>query len=135
MRGLSPHSPTVGLWLKTFNVKTKVIEGKQVECGGATVNKITNALWPKGSFTEASNLWQREWFYITEPRGTKWAATPAFWSGPPLQLASWINKGPDWGSIDEVQTLQSRIRSLREKDAGLINVIQVMLVRRVLPCQ
>ena len=31
--------------------------------------------------------------------------------------------------------LQSRIWSLLEKDTGLINVIQVMLVRRVLPCQ
>jgi hypothetical protein len=37
--------------------------------------------------------------------------------------------------MDEVQTLQSRIRSLLEKDTGLIDVIQVMLVRRVLPCQ
>ena len=58
-----------------------------------------------------------------------------FESGPPLQLASWINKGLDWGSIDEVQTLQSCIRSLIEKDTGLTNVIQVMLVRWVLPCQ
>ena len=31
--------------------------------------------------------------------------------------------------------LQSRIRSLIEKDIGLIDVIQVMLVRWVLPCQ
>ena len=76
--------PHFSLWLKTFNVKLKVIKGKQIECGGATVNKLTNAFWPKGSFTEASNLWQWEWFYITEPRGTKWAATPAFLSGPPL---------------------------------------------------
>lgn len=70
-----------------------------------------------------------------EPRGKKWAATPAFRSGPPLQLASWINKGLDWGSIDEVQTLESRIRSLIKKGIGLTNVIQVMLVHRILPCQ
>ena len=76
-----------------------------------------------------------EWFYITEPRGTKWAAAPVFRSGPPLWLASWINKGLDRGSADEVQTLQSRIRSILERDIGLINVIQVMLVRRILPCQ
>ena len=31
--------------------------------------------------------------------------------------------------------LQSRIRSILERDIGLINVIQVMLVRRILPCQ
>ena len=61
------------------------------------------------------------------------AAIPAFRSGPPLQLASWINKGLDWGSVDEVQTLQSRIRTLLEKDIDLVNVIQVMLVRRALP--
>ena len=99
------------------------------------MSKLTNALWPKGSFTETPNLWQREWFYITKPRGTKWAAIPVFRSGPPLQLASWINKGLDWGSVDEVQTLQSRIRTLLEKDIDLVNVIQVMLVRRALPCQ
>ena len=135
MRGLSPYSPTLRLWLKTFSVKPKVIDGKQTECGGAIVSKLTNALWPKGSFTEAPNLWQQEWFYVTEPRSTKWEAIPVFRSGPPLQLASWINKGLDWGSVDEVQTLQSRIRSLLEKNTELINVIQVMLVRRVLPCQ
>ena len=34
-----------------------------------------------------------------------------------------------------MQTLQSRIQSLIEKDTGLTNVIQVMLVPRILPCQ
>lgn len=99
------------------------------------VSKLANTIWPKGTFMEASNLWQQEWFYITEPRGTKWAATPVFRSGPPLRLASWINKGLDWGSTDEVQTLQSHIQSILENDTGLIIVIQVMLVRRILPCQ
>ncbi len=54
---------------------------------------------------------------------------------PPIQLASWIHKWFDCGSVDEVRTLQSRIRSLIEKDIDLVNVIQVMLVRRTLPCQ
>ena len=94
--------PHFGLWLKTISVKPKVVDGEQTECGGATVSKLTNAPWPKGSFTGTPNLCQREWFYVTEPRGTKWAAIPAFRSGSPLQLASWINKGLDWGSIDEV---------------------------------
>ena len=58
-----------------------------------------------------------------------------FQPGPPPQLASWINKGLDWGSLDEVQILQSRIRDLIKKDIDLVKVIQVMLVRRVLPCQ
>ena len=52
---IQPHS---GLWLKTFNVKPMVIEGKQAECGGAAVSKLTNALWLKGSFSESSNLLQ-----------------------------------------------------------------------------
>ena len=63
--------PHFGLWLKIFNVKPKVVDGKQAKCGGATVSKLTNTPWPKGSFTETSNLWQREWFYIIEPHGTK----------------------------------------------------------------
>ena len=99
------------------------------------MSKLNNALWLKGSFTECSDLWQREWFYITEPRGSKWAVAPAFRSSPPIQLASWINKGLDWGSVDEVRTLQGRIRSLAEKGIDLVDVIQVMLVRRTLPCQ
>ena len=66
---------------------------------------------------------------ITEPRGTKWVATHAFRSGPPLQLASWINKGLDWGLTDEVQMLQKRINSIIDKNTRLTDVIQVMLIR------
>ena len=84
-------------WI-AFNVKPKVVDGEQAECGGAIVSKLANTPWPKGAFTETSNIWQREWFYITEPRGTKWATIPTFRPGPPLQLASWINKGLDWGA-------------------------------------
>ena len=36
--------PHFGLWLKTFNVMPKVIEGKQAKCGGATVSKLTNTV-------------------------------------------------------------------------------------------
>ena len=71
-------SPHFGLWLKTFIVNPKVINGKQAECGGASISKLTTSPWPKGSFAESSHLWQREWFYITELHGKKWAATPAF---------------------------------------------------------
>ena len=70
--------PHFGLWLKTFNVKPKAVNGKQAECGGASVSKLTSAIRLKGSFNESSDLWQQEWFYITEPRGSKWAAAPAF---------------------------------------------------------
>ena len=34
-----------------------------------------------------------------------------------------------------MQTLQSRIQTILKKDTGLINVIQVMLVHWILPCQ
>ena len=60
---------------------------------------------------------------------------PTFRSGPPPQLASWVNKGLDWGPDNDVPTLQSRIRDLLKRDASLVKVMQVMLVRRVLPCQ
>ena len=112
-----------------------MIEGKQAECGGAIVSELASAVWLKGSFAKSADSWQQGWFYITEPRGSKWAAAPEFRSSPPIQLASWINKGLEWGPTDEVRTLQSRIRSLIERDINVINVVQVMLVRRTLPCQ
>ena len=82
-----------------------------------------------------SDLWQWRWFYITAPRGTKWAAAHAFCSGPPPQLVSWANEGLYWGPANDVPTLQSRIRDLLERDVSLIKIIQVMLLRRVLPCK
>ena len=127
--------PHFGLWLKTFDVRPQVTEEEQAECGSVIIGKLASAVWFEGSFAKSSDLWQQGWFYINEPRGSKWAATPAFRPGPPIQLASWINKGLDWGSVNEVQTLQSRIRSLTEKGIDLVNVVQVMLVRRTLPCQ
>ena len=36
--------PHFGLWLKTFNVKPKVVRGNQAECGGAMVGKMVNVL-------------------------------------------------------------------------------------------
>lgn len=92
-------TPHFGLWLKTFNVRPRVIDGRHAECGGAIISKCIDAPWPKGSFTEISDLWQQEWFYITAPRGRKRAIAPAFRSGPSPQLASWVNKGLDWGRL------------------------------------
>ena len=34
--------PHFGLWLKTFSVKPKVVDGEQAECGGDVVSKLTN---------------------------------------------------------------------------------------------
>ena len=64
-------TPHFGLWLKTFEVKPKMIEGQHAACGGASICKMTGAPWPKGSIPEVSELWQQERFYITVPRGTK----------------------------------------------------------------
>ena len=80
--------PHFGLWLKTFNVKPKVVKGVQAECGGAMVGKMPNVIWLEGAFVESVKGWQSGWFYITEPRDPKWAAAPKFRSGIPMQLTS-----------------------------------------------
>ena len=68
--------PHFGLWLKTFNVKPKVVSGRQAECGGAMVGKMPNIIWLEGSVVETIKGWQSGWFYITEPRDPEWAAAP-----------------------------------------------------------
>ena len=60
--------PHFGLWLKTFNVKPKVVVGQQAACGGAMVGRMPNVTWLDGSFVETVKGWQSGWFYITEPR-------------------------------------------------------------------
>ena len=35
------------------------------------VSKLNHVTWPKGRFVDNVKVWQQEWFYITEPRGTK----------------------------------------------------------------
>ena len=52
-----------------------------------------------------------------------------------MQLTSYLEKGLDWSSSDELAALQTHIRSMVDKNIKLVNVIQVMLVRRILPCQ
>ena len=39
-------TPHFGLWLKTFNMKPKVVVGQQAECRGAMVGKMPNVTWP-----------------------------------------------------------------------------------------
>ena len=56
-------------------------------------------------------------------------APPAFHSGPPPQLVSWVNKGLDWGPSKDVPLLQGRIRDLLERDISLVVVTHVMLIR------
>ena len=80
--------PHFGLWLKTFNVKPKVVKGTQAECGGAMLGKIPNVVWLEGAFVETIKGWQSGWFYITEPRDPEWAAAPEFRSRIPTRLTS-----------------------------------------------
>ena len=44
-------------------------------------------------------------------------------------------KGPNWSSSNELSLLQTRVKSVVDKDVKLVDVVQVMLVRLVLPCQ
>ena len=99
------------------------------------MSKLPNVTWPKGTFVETVKGWQKEWFYVTEPRDSTWATPAEFKSGRPMRLASWVNKGLDRASFDEVTVLQKRIKRMVDKNTSLPSVIQVMLFRRILPCQ
>ena len=52
-----------------------------------------------------------------------------------MRLTSWVEKSLNWCSPDELTALQTRVQSMVDKDVKLVDVIQVMLVRRILPCQ
>ena len=60
---------------------------------------------------------------------------PEFRSGFPTRLTSWQEKGLSWGSPGELNGLQTCIQSMVNKKLKLVNVVQVMLIRRILPCQ
>ena len=79
--------------------------------------------------------WQSGWFYITEPRDTNWVAAPEFRSGIPTRLTSWKEKGLSWGTLIELIGLQTCIRNMMSKKIKLVNVVQVMPFRRILPYQ
>ena len=76
-------TPHIGLWLKTLKVEPKMIEGQHAECGWAIISKIADAPWPEGSFQEEFGLWQREWFYITAPKGHHVGGATCFSLGSP----------------------------------------------------
>ena len=52
-----------------------------------------------------------------------------------MRLTSWMEKGPNWSSSDELMALQTRIQSMVNRNIKLVDMIQVMLVRQILPCQ
>ena len=99
------------------------------------VGKMANVLWLKGSFVETLKGWQSGWFYITEPCDSEWVAALEFRSGPPTRLTSWKETGLSWGKKGELTGLQTCIQTLAGKKLKLVNVVQVMLIRLILPCQ
>ena len=99
------------------------------------VGKMPNVTWLDGSIMETVKGWPSGWFYITEPRDAKWAATLEFRSGFPTWLTSWKEKGLSWGSSVELDGLQKCILNMTSKKLKLVNIVQVMLIRRILPCQ
>ena len=60
---------------------------------------------------------------------------PEFISGIPTRLTSWKESGRIWGDSEELTGLQACIQKLVDKKLKLVNVVQVMLIRRILPCQ
>ena len=62
-------------------------------------------------------------------------AAPGFRSGFPTRLTSWKEKGLSWGSWVELEGLQKCIRNIISKKLKLLNIVQVMLFRRILLCQ
>ena len=71
---------------------------------------------------------------FTEPRRHP-EDEPASRSCFPLRLTSWKEKGMSWGSSEELTGLQTCIQNMVNKKLKLVNVVQVMLIRRILPCQ
>ena len=99
------------------------------------VGKMPNFTWIDGSFVETIKGWQSGWFYITEPRDANWVAARKFRSRIPMRLTSWEKKGLAWGEPTELTGLETCIRSMGDKKIKLVNMFQVMLIRRILPCQ
>ena len=96
---------------------------------------MPNVIWLEGSFVETIKGWQSRWFYITESCDPEWAAAPEFRSGIPTRLTSWKETGLSWGNSGELTGLPTCVQNLVDKKVKLVNVVQVMLIRRILPCQ
>ena len=52
-----------------------------------------------------------------------------------MRLTCWKEKGLSWGSSVELTGLQNCVKNMISKKIKLVNMVQVMLIRRVLPCQ
>ena len=52
-----------------------------------------------------------------------------------MRLTSWKEKGLAWGSSVELTGHQTCVQNMIGKKIKLVNVVQVMLICRILPCQ
>ena len=52
-----------------------------------------------------------------------------------MRLASWKETGLSWGKKGELTGLQTCVQTLVDTKLKLVNVVQVMLIRLILPCQ
>ena len=52
-----------------------------------------------------------------------------------MWLTSWQEKGLTWGSSNELTGLQTCVQNMITKRIKLVNMIQVMLIYQILPCQ
>ena len=52
-----------------------------------------------------------------------------------MRLTSWKMKGLAWGAPAELTGLQNCVKNMISKKIKLVNMVQVMLFRRILPCQ
>ena len=52
-----------------------------------------------------------------------------------MRLTSWEKKGLARGEPVELTGLETCIKSMRDKNIKLVDVVQVMPIRRILPCQ
>ena len=96
------------------------------------VGKMPNVTWPKGSLCG-----NREGMAIGVVLHHR-AMRRQLGDGPRvpiLRLTSWEQKGLLWGESAELTGLINCIKGMRDKNIKLVNMIQVMLIRRILPCQ
>ena len=52
-----------------------------------------------------------------------------------MRLTSWKEKGLAWGAPTELIELQNYVKNMISKKIKLVNMVQVTLFRRILPCQ
>ena len=89
--------PHFGLWLKVFSIKPKTSGTQLADCGGAMVSKLPKVKWPEGTFMETIKVWQREWFYITEPRAEEPGGGPCLYGRASEEAHLLDEEGPGLG--------------------------------------